>query len=329
VTTPSREPIGVTTASSGRRHATTAARRSVAAAVVSLALVVTAVVTIGVGVGATSAHGTAGEPAIIGDGPTRVLVVGDSVLEGTRATLPGALAGREVLIDTEVSRSTGQSVEAALTHGTDWDVVIVLLGHNDGGSPNAYQPPYRRLFDTFAGAPRIVALTIHEVRPYYSAVNAFVRDEASRRPNVRVLDWNAIASAHPGSTAGDGLHLTPAGADLVAREIAGQVATAEVELAPTTTTTTTTTAPTTTVAPATTAAPTTVPTTTTTVPTTTSTAPTTRIVAATADTEPDDVAAGPPRPQPHTPRWAWPGVLAGFAALGAVLLREHRRRSPG
>lgn len=298
-----------------------------------VALVLAVVVPVSLATAGSAAVARSTEGATIGDGPTKVLVVGDSVLEGTKGTLPGALAGREVLIDTQVSRSTGQSVEAALGHGTDWDVVVVLLGHNDGGSPSAYQPPFQRLFDAFAGAPRIVALTIHEVRPYYPAVNAFLRDEASRRPNLRILDWNAVASANPGATAGDGLHLSPSGADLMAREIAAQVATAEVELAPTTTTTTTTAAPTTTTEAPTT---TTEATTTTAAPTTSSTTTPPRRLAPSStgssraseasEATAAPTSAGPPRPRPHTPRWAWPGVLAGFTALGLVLHREHRRR---
>ena len=261
----------------------------------------------------------------IGERPTRVLVVGDSVLEGAAAAIPAALAGREVVVDTQVSRSTANSVDAALAHGTDWDIVVVLLGHNDGGSPNAYQPAFRRLFDAFAGAPRIVPLTIHEVRDDYPTVNAFLRAEAAARPNVRVLDWNALLADRPDATAGDGLHLSRAGADLMAWAVAGEVEAAEIELAPPPTTTTET--PTITAAP-TTAMPPATPTTkdraTTSSATTSPSASTT-----TADRMADRAALAPVSPEPPADgaeRWAWPATIAGFAALALVLRREHHLR---
>ncbi|MCB0978272.1 MAG: hypothetical protein KDB02_12520 [Acidimicrobiales bacterium] len=251
--------------------------------------------------------------------PTRVLAIGDSVLKGAASTLPAALPGREVVVDAEVSRSTGRSADAAATHGTGWDVVVVLLGHNDGGSPGAYQPAYRRLLDMFAGVPRIVVMTIHEVRPYYPAVNAFLRDEATRRPNVRILDWNAVANANPGSVARDGLHLTPSGAQLMAATIAMYVNQAEQDLSPKPTTTT-------------------APTTTTTTPTSTTarSSGTTSTTAAMAmrvmPTSVDDVEGPHPTPsssmtrRPHTPIEALVLAPLGAVVLTLVLLRERRLR---
>lgn len=237
------------------------------------------------------------------DGPARVLVVGDSVVLGAKGSVESLLSTHEVAVDAEVSRTTGRSADAALTHGTDWDVVVVMLGHNDGGSPAVYQPPYRRLLDAYAAVPRIVVVTLHEVRPSYAGVNAFLRDEAERRSNVVVLDWNAIASAEPGLTAGDGLHLTSAGARRMADEIGAQVFRAEVELTPPTTTTT---APTTT-------APTTTTSTTTTRPESTATPAT---VAAAAPQADDDDSAAP---------WAIGGLTVASAAAATVLIRRRRR----
>lgn len=199
--------------------------------------------------------------------PTRVLAVGDSVLEGAATAIPAALPGREVLVDTEVSRSTRASAEAGEGHGTDWDVVVILLGHNDGGSPGVYQPPYRRLLDYFADVPSVVVLTIHEVRPYYAEVNQFLRDEAAARSNVHVADWNAAVSPTSGTLAGDGLHLSGQGAQLMAGLIADQVAQAEGGNAPSSTTAPPTTEPSTT-GPSTTEPPTSAPSTTATPPTT-------------------------------------------------------------
>lgn len=206
-------------------------------------------------------------PAFPPGRPTKVLLVGDSVMLGAAPQFGAALPGREVVVDAKVNRSTGQGAQVVAERGSDWDVVVVMLGHNDGGSPGAYQPPASRINDQLAGVPRVVWLSIHEVRPYYRDVNAFLRSQAASHPNVHVADWNALVSANPGSTAGDGLHLNGRGAGLMAGLVAGEVQTAEEEqsraLASLAQATTTTAAPTTT---------TTAPTTTSTAPVTSSTA---------------------------------------------------------
>ena len=259
--------------------------------------------------------------------PTRVLALGDSVMEGAAGAIPAALPGREVVVDTQVSRSTGATAAAAAGHGTDWDVVVILIGHNDGASAGVYQPPYRRLLDQFAGVPRVVVLTLHEARPYYAGVNAFLRAEAARRPNVRVSDWNDAVNRQPGATAGDGLHLTGTGAQLMARLVYEQVLVAEAEFLPTTTTTTT--APTTTTAAAVVLVPAESidrdpPTTTTT--TSTTPRPTTTV------TNVVDLASGsgaPPAAEPAddtgTAPAIWVALAAGTVAMAAILRKELGR----
>ncbi|MBA3281590.1 MAG: hypothetical protein H0U29_05120 [Acidimicrobiia bacterium] len=209
------------------------ARRAIA---VIATVVAVAVGLVAAAVPSSSAPVVGAPTAFQSERPTRVLAVGDSVMEGAAAAIAAELPGREVLVDTEVSRSTSSSAEAGAGHGTDWDVVVILLGHNDGGSPGVYQPPYRRLLDHFADAERIVVLTIHEVRPYYAGVNRFLRDEAAARSNVQVADWNATVSGTSGTTAGDGLHLSGRGAQLMAGLIADQVAEAETGKSPPSTT---------------------------------------------------------------------------------------------
>ena len=139
--------------------------------------------------------------------PTRVLALGDSVMKGAEGQIPLALEGREVTVDAEVNRSTNQGAEVVAQRGADWDVAVVMLGHNDGGSPGVFQPAARRILDQLRDVPRVVWLSIHEVRDYYPGVNRFVADLQAEYPNLRVADWHAVAAANPGSVAGDGLHL--------------------------------------------------------------------------------------------------------------------------
>jgi lysophospholipase L1-like esterase len=212
------------------------------------------------------------ERALPPERPTRVLVLGDSVMKGADAVYATKLPGREVVVNTEVSRSTGASADVLSSLGTDWDVVAVLLGHNDGGSPGAYQPAVRRILDQLRDVPRVAWLTIHEVRPYYPGVNQYVAGLQEEYPNLRIADWNAVAAANPGALAGDGLHLNGQGATLMADLVAQQVIETEqahaaaLDRLAQAATTTTTAPPTTTEAPTTT---TTEATTTTDAPTTT------------------------------------------------------------
>lgn len=289
------------------------------AAIATLAVAVIAVLGL-----ATSTAGAHVDRPAFPTRPTRVLVLGDSVILGAQSAIPAALPGREVTEDAVVSRSTSATAAAAAGHGTDWDVVVILVAHNDGGSPSAYQPGYRRMLDQFAGASRVVLLTLHEVRPYYGAVNAFLRSQVGARPNVSVVDWNAVANANPGATGGDGLHLTGSGARLMADLIAGQVVEAEAAAEPPPTTTTT--APPTTTLPPTTTAP---PTTTTLPPTTTTAAPpaTTTTTTAARVVAVRSVGPRPPDPGEQGPssRWVWPTLVAAVGAAALGLQRVARR----
>jgi lysophospholipase L1-like esterase len=228
---------------------------AVAAALAAGLVLVVAAAAPPAGATRTARPASPARPAIPPVRPTRVLVLGDSVMEGARSLYAGALPGRDVVVDTAVNRTTGQGADLVARIGADWDVVVVLLAHNDGGSPGVYQPAANRLLDELGRVPRVVWLTLHEVRPYYVGVNQFLRDQGARRPNVEVGDWNALLAQHPGAVAGDGLHLSGEGPSLMASFVAAIVQVAEVQLAPpptTTTTTTTTTLPPTTTVPATT-----------------------------------------------------------------------------
>lgn len=201
--------------------ATVRARTRTRTSALAAALVVLALGTV-VGAGAP-ARAQDAPPTIPIDRPTRVLVLGDSVLLGAAGEIPAACAGCEVEVDAEESRSTATSVQAGEGHGEGFDVVVALLGHNDASNRDAYQRGFGELFDHYALVPRIIVLTLHETRPTFAEVNAFLRQAAEVRPNVTVLDWHAAVEADPGAVVGDGLHLTPTGAQLLAAQIGAAV----------------------------------------------------------------------------------------------------------
>ena len=67
----------------------------------------------------------------------------------------------------------------------------------------------------------VIALTLHEPRSYEAGNNAVIDAATTRWPNLRVLDWNAAASAHPEWFGdGEGIHLSRTGAQAMAQLIA-------------------------------------------------------------------------------------------------------------
>lgn len=253
--------------------------------------------------------------------PTRVLVLGDSVMKGAEAAVIGALPGREVVFDAEVNRSTGTGADIVAQRGTDWDVAVVLLGHNDGGSPGVFQPAARSIIDQLRDVPYVSWLTIHEVRPYYPDVNHYIAGLESEYPNLHVGDWNAVASANPGGLSGDGLHLNGTGASLMAGLVTEQVEAGEqqfneqlVKLAQATTTTTA--PPTTTTAPPTTTSTSTSTSTTTTTEATTTTVPSAPAPQPAVEDDDDDQILLPAL-----------GAAAAIAIAFGVILVIRRRRA--
>lgn len=170
----------------------------------------------------------------------RLLVIGDSVLEGTFGHIPAALPEWDVTVDAHMNRSTADGPAVLQSHGVDFDVVVVQLGTNDAGTPSIYEPRVNAMMDALAPVPRVLWLTIHEARPYYAQANEIIRRLAATHRNVQVVDWNAAQK--PGDTYDDGLHLTSQGASSISALIAAAV---RGPATPASTTTTTTVPPTT------------------------------------------------------------------------------------
>lgn len=157
---------------------------------------------------------------------SRFIAVGDSILLGARSQLEARsrFLGWPSVLDMEVSRSTivGAEILESLRPGPD-DVVVIGLGANDSGDPGVFRGRAERVASTAAPAGKVLWLTIAEVRPYYAGTNDMIREIAGRYPQMSVVDWAAIAGADPSLTAGDGLHLTPAGTVAMADAIFGEL----------------------------------------------------------------------------------------------------------
>lgn len=143
------------------------------------------------------------------------MLVGDSIMEGAAQRLRGAFsaAGYEVVVDTAVSRSTLAGADMVRFYtAAGADAVVVMLGANDSGDAEVFRSRVRAVVQAARGVPLLVWMTIPEVRAYYPAANAVLREELSARPGGSLLQWHRVAAVD-GVTAGDGLHLTPAGVE--------------------------------------------------------------------------------------------------------------------
>jgi lysophospholipase L1-like esterase len=147
--------------------------------------------------------------------PGRVILVGDSVMAALEPNYTDAArkvlgaAGWNVAIDAEVNRSTiqGRQVLKALRPGPA-DTVVLMLGHNDAGTPSVFAPRVDGILDDLDGVGRVFWLTMRE--PRYAPANAVLSAERAAHPNLRIIPW--AASIQPGWTAKDGLHLNGSGA---------------------------------------------------------------------------------------------------------------------
>lgn len=148
----------------------------------------------------------------------RLVVVGDSTILGAQAQVQETFGGSgwEVVFDAAVSRSTLAGAEVVAARAAELtDTLVVGLGANDSGNPALFRQRIDAVMGAAGPGPRVLWLTIPEVRPYYGPANQVLRDAAAVHPNLRVVDWHTVAP-QPGMTASDGLHLTPTGARAMA-----------------------------------------------------------------------------------------------------------------
>jgi lysophospholipase L1-like esterase len=118
-------------------------------------------------------------------------------------------AGWSVIIDARVNRTTAQGADVAKARRTqETDSVVVMLGHNDGGTPAVFSRRAVAVLEQLKRVPHVYWLTMRE--PRYAGANQVVRALALRYPNLRLIDW--AHTVKPSWTAKDGLHLNGPGA---------------------------------------------------------------------------------------------------------------------
>jgi lysophospholipase L1-like esterase len=149
-------------------------------------------------------------------GNRTVLSYGDSLSIGTDLFLDGLLRGWSVRSEAVISRHASDVPAALRTFGPSLPAVIVVsAGTND--DPGRVSGFSRIVRETLAVAgPRRCVVWATIVRPPYRGVsydgyNRALTTAARTHANLRVLDWAAMARAHPSWFGRDGVHPTMTG----------------------------------------------------------------------------------------------------------------------
>jgi hypothetical protein len=156
-----------------------------------------------------------------------VFAVGDSLGEGTKPYLPGALAGWKVSQSVATSRFLPDGVSIVRNRGGLPAVIVFALGTNDDPhNVSGFRSAVESVL-AVAGKTRCVVVP-NIVRPpvggaSYAGYNNALADLAQQRDNLRVADWVGLVSRNRGWLAPDGSHVNATGYNARAHLIAQQV----------------------------------------------------------------------------------------------------------
>jgi lysophospholipase L1-like esterase len=180
----------------------------------------------------------------------RVYLVGDSITESISSRYSGAVCdalnplGWDVTVDAVMGRRTTEAVQSLRVHLTDvGQVLVVLIGHNDGIDPASYKTQLDRLIALVPDVRRIYLLTNYQFEKGRDRMNAVLQQEAAADgtggpdDRIELVDWNTVVSGVKGAIRQDGLHLTSIGQEALAGTIASALGLAPGATPPTTTTT--------------------------------------------------------------------------------------------
>ena len=180
----------------------------------------------------------------------RVYLVGDSITESISSRYSGAVCdaltplGWDVTVDAVMGRQTADAVQSLRAHLADvGQVMVVLIGHNDGIDPTSYKAQLDRLIALVPDVRRIYLLTNYQFEKGRDRMNAVLEQEAAADgtggpdDRIELVDWNTVVSGVKGAIRQDGLHLTSIGQEALAGTIASALGLAPGATPPTTTTT--------------------------------------------------------------------------------------------
>jgi hypothetical protein len=99
----------------------------------------------------------------------------------------------------------------AAPNGSLGSIVVIDVGYND--YVDQYQSDMEIVLKALVakGVEHVVWTTMHEVRQDYRSINATIRAEAAKWPQIVIADWNAASQGQDWFNS-DGIHLNSAGA---------------------------------------------------------------------------------------------------------------------
>ena len=150
----------------------------------------------------------------------RVTAIGDSVMMIAKDALAGRLGN--AVVDAGIGRQTKAVIEAAQAlkdRGELGDSVIVHMGTN--GLITVRQ--FDQLMEVLKDVPRVAVVNVKVARPWEDVNNRMLAENIGRYPNAKLVDWKALASAHPEVFYKDGVHLRPGGVGMYVDLLSGSV----------------------------------------------------------------------------------------------------------
>jgi len=150
-------------------------------------------------------------PATGAQNSRTLLDFGDSLAIGTGLFLAGVLPGWTVRESHSVSRHAYEGPTGLRAFGSGLPrVVLISLGTNDDPGTVLRFSGYVRDAVRIAGPHRCVIWSTIVRPPYngvsYDGYNTVLRRAARAYPNLRLLDWEGLARAHPQWFGSDGVH---------------------------------------------------------------------------------------------------------------------------
>ena len=136
------------------------------------------------------------------------IIIGDSILEGTKSAVEKALPN--AIVDSKVSRQLGTAADILNSYnnpGDDQRPVVIALGTNGPmGSTQIWQPVLQALHG------RSLYVVSERVPRYWQdANNQVLRDLVKQNPGtVGLIDWQAYSQGHSEWFWDDGTHVNPA-----------------------------------------------------------------------------------------------------------------------
>ncbi|PKV00447.1 acyltransferase [Bifidobacterium pseudolongum subsp. pseudolongum] len=147
----------------------------------------------------------------------RMLMIGDSVTASVAQTLQQHFP--QAHIDGAVSRqfATGEDLLAQfLAGGEDPQVIVFALGTNGAATRDQAE----HVVQLAAGRPLYFVTALAPVE-WTAASNATFQEVAAAHPNVGIIDWSALATAHPEYLYDDGTHPNELGTQAYEQQLYG------------------------------------------------------------------------------------------------------------